>query len=117
MAAAVGDSPGAHHEPSRQVGARQRGSAWARQTVPRRRFGAAGSNPPMDSQKPALNGRQLKLTGSFDGFLFPVPGDAERLGKVQGSVVQRQPMDRSPKIKRVALRTAILLEASKSILG
>jgi len=89
MAAAVGDSPGAHREPSRQVGARQRGSARARQTVPRRWFGAAGSNPPMDWQKPALNWRQLKLTGAFDGFLFPVPGDAERLGEVQGSVVQR----------------------------
>jgi hypothetical protein len=64
-----------------------------------------------------LHGRQFESTGSFHGFLSSVPGDAEGLGQVQGSVVQRQPMHGSPEIKRVALHTAILLEASKSILA
>jgi hypothetical protein len=68
------------------------------------------------SRELALHERQFRSTGSFDGFLSSVPGDAEGLGQVQSSVIQRQPMDGSPEIKRVALRTAVLLkEASESI--
>jgi hypothetical protein len=71
----------------------------------------------MVSLEPPSRGWQFKSTGSFDGFLFSVPRQPEGLGQVQGSVVQRQPMDGSPEIERVALHTAVLLEASKRILA
>ena len=71
----------------------------------------------MVSREPPLCGWRLKSTGSFDGFLFSVRWEPEGLGQVQGGVVQRQPMNGSPEIDRVALHSAILLEASKSILA
>jgi hypothetical protein len=89
----------------------------ASQRLPRRWFGAAGLCVLMVLREPPSHGRPFKSTGSFDGFLFSIPGDAKGLGQVQGGVVQRQPMDGSPKIKRVALRTAIFLEASECVLA
>jgi hypothetical protein len=87
------------------------------QKLARRCFGAAGSYPLVIWREPASRGWQFKSTGSFDGFLFSIPCQAKGLGQVQGSVVQRQAMDNIPKIKRIALRTAISLEASECVLA
>ena len=59
----------------------------------------------------------LVSTGSFYGFLFSIPGKSEGLGQVQGGVVQRQPMDGRPEIQRVALDSAIRVEAAKRVLA
>ena len=77
----------------------------------------AGPSVLMVSREPPSRGWQFKSTGSFDGFLFSFRWEPEGLGQVQGGVVQRQPMNGSPEIERVALHTAILLEASKSVLA
>ena len=55
----------------------------------------------------------LLSTGSWDGFLFSLPGKPEGLSQMQRGVVQRQTMDGRPQVQRVPSGPTIRLEASK----
>ena len=51
------------------------------------------------------------------GFLFSVPGNLEGLGQVQGGLVQRQAMDRSPQIQHIPLDRTLSVKALKGVLA
>jgi len=61
--------------------------------------------------------RRSGRTGSLYGFLFSVPGNLEGLGQVQGGLVQRQAMDRSPQIQHVPLDRTLSVKALKGVLA
>ena len=64
-----------------------------------------------------LGCRRSGRTGSLYGFLFSVPGNLEGLGQVQGGLVQRQAMDRSPQIQHVPLDRTLSVKALKGVLA
>src|ERR1700730_9766370 len=53
--------------------------------------------------------------GFLDGCLFPVPWQAEGCRQVEGGVVDRQTMIRSPEVECVALGLAIRVEAVEGV--
>src|SRR3974377_2618501 len=57
--------------------------------------------------------RRSGRTGSLYWFLFSIPGNLEGLGQVQGGLVQRQAMDRSPQIQHVPLDRTLSVKALK----
>src|SRR5271166_4644205 len=61
--------------------------------------------------------RRSGRTGSPYGFLFSIPGNLEGLGQVQGGLVQRQAMDRSPQIQHVPLDRTLSVKALKGVLA
>ena len=49
--------------------------------------------------------------------VFSVPGNLEGLGQVQGGLVQRQAMDRSPQIQHIPLDRTLSVKALKGVLA